>query len=97
MHWPLAGSQKSLVQVMPSLQSTGVPERQPITGLHASSPSQATPLLQMASMGMWVQVPAPSSQASAVQAIPSSHGREPATQVPATHASLPLQKRPSSH
>src|SRR5690606_24752864 len=75
------------------------PEMQPLSVLHVSSPSQNRPLSHTAWSGVWLQPCIPSSHASIVQAIPSSHCTgAPATQpLTGSHSSAPSQKVPLSH
>src|SRR5437868_328629 len=80
---------------MPVAQG-GVPAAHPVA-VHFSAPSQNKPLSQRESFGVNWQVSLVSLHVSVVQATPSLHGAVPATQTLPTHASAPLQKRPSLH
>jgi len=91
---PEAGSQLSLVQVLLSLQSRGVPEQTP--PLHASPTVHALPSSQDNPTGVFRQ-PMAASQLSVVQTLLSSQfGAGPPTQVPAWQMSLVVQAFPSS-
>ncbi len=67
---PTVSEQESRVQLIPSLQFSGVPDRQLREGSQISMPSQTTPLSQLASLAVLMQ-PAVGSQVSSVQAIES--------------------------
>jgi hypothetical protein len=66
---PVAGSHESVVQTLPSLQFTGVPEHTPFA--HVSAVVQALPSLQVAVPFVWTQLPA-GLHVSSVQGLPSS-------------------------
>jgi homeobox protein ESX1 len=94
--------QKSVVQATPSSQLSGTPFMHPSIALHVSTPSQATPLLQSMSLGMFEHESAASLQSSTVHETPSSHGDPelavqpvPGAPVAGLHDSVPLQNRPS--
>ncbi len=92
---PLAGSQMSSVQLLPSLHCACLP------GVHLPAtqtsprvqalPSEHAPLL----LAMNTQ-PLMGSQVSAVQGLPSTHCRPTPTQLPAVHVSPVVQTLPSS-
>jgi hypothetical protein len=95
---PVAGTQLSVVQTLPSLQTSGVP------ALHAppwqvSAPLQALPSVHdvpFATATCWQ--PRTGSQVSVVQGLLSLQLRaDPGVQVPAWHVSAPLQTVPSGH
>src|SRR6187549_2179283 len=77
----------------------GVPAVQAPVSLQVSDPSHRFALAQLvpAATGVF-ETPVTGSQASAVQALPSSMtGGVPEPHVPDAHASLPLQTVPSLH
>ena len=83
MQLSVARSQKSLVQATLSLQLGAPVEMQPSSALQVSTPSHAIPLSQAALIGACEQLFAASSQASAVQEVPSSQlGGAPGWQTP---------------
>jgi len=99
---PRVGSQLATAHVPGSGQTTGsvahCPASQRAFVWHASATVQSASLVQHEASGACVQRRAPSSHASVVHALPSSHaGGDPATHAPARQVSAPLQKRPSEH
>jgi hypothetical protein len=92
----LASSQASVVQATLSATTGGAPGRQPRAASHVSAPSQNRPLLQAASLVVWVTRSLASSHASVVQASLSvSTGAAPARQPrTASHVSAPSQNTP---
>jgi hypothetical protein len=105
VHAPLAGLHVPVLQALVSaLQSTGVPVLQvSVARLHVSTPLQALPSLQSASLVhpqalvSTVQPPAASLQLSTVHAIPSLHVTAAPPQTPAVHTSALVQALPSLH
>src|SRR6266850_2173419 len=92
---PVAGSQASVVQALPSLQTSGVPGAQRPCS-QVSEPLQASPSEQEvpSATGVWMQPLGP--QESAVQGLLSSQLRVvPGVQAPALQISSPLQTLPS--
>src|SRR6266704_366654 len=92
---PEAGSQESVVQALPSLQTSGVPAAQRPCS-QVSLPLQASPSEQEvpSATGVWMQPLGP--QESAVQGLLSSQLRGvPGVQVPVRQVSSPLQTLPS--
>src|SRR4051812_28526450 len=95
---PSVGSQLSAVQALESLQSSAVPLWQPRVRLQISEPLQTCPSSQARLFAWCVQALVASLQASCVQETPSLQATGvPATQLPETHCSVPLQNAPSSH
>jgi hypothetical protein len=92
---PVAGSQESLVHVLPSSQlGAGPPTQAP--PLQASAVVQASPSLQ-ANVLLALTHPVAGSQESSVQTFPSSQtGGAPPTQAPALQVSAVVQASPSS-
>jgi hypothetical protein len=78
LHSPVVVSHESVVQRSPSLQLTGVPLwHSPVAASHVSTPLQALPSLQSASVLQqpaidWCWQPSDASQLSVVHVIPSS-------------------------
>src|SRR6266571_2351768 len=94
-HCPVAGSQASVVQALPSSQTTGVPEHRP-SGVQASPVVQALPSSQ-APPGVGTKKHSPSRQKSVVQPFPSSQRiGVPAHRPSALQASPVVQASPSS-
>src|SRR5262249_12360998 len=85
-------------QAWPEAQSPQLP---PQPSSPQSAPWQlgvqllAAHMAQSGPLSAWSHRPAPSSQRSTVQATPSSQGGGPATHLPLTRRSSPLQKTPS--
>jgi hypothetical protein len=95
---PKMGSQLSVVQTLPSSQSSGVPAVQ-APAWQVSSPLQTSPSAHGVplSTGVLAQ-PATGSQLSLVQPLPSLQlSGVPAVQVPARQVSSPLQTSASAH
>src|SRR4029079_309554 len=81
LHWPPTHD------TSPPGQVTGVPAWQPLVGLQTSTPLQKVPSSHASSLGICVQPCVPSSQAKAVQAMPSS---------PPLHTTgVPLAQKPA--
>jgi len=93
---PLTGSQVSAVHEFPSSQTLGLPRQFP--PLHASSSVQRLPSLQGPGLLLRTQAPIAGSQASTVQAFPSSQsiGAKPQRPVAGSQVSW-VQGSPSSH
>ena len=94
-------SQLSIVQLIPSSKTSGIPypdSSQSNVISHFSAPLQKFPSSQYASFGIFIQVLFSSSQLSSVQKIGSPQsGAVPARQSNSiSHVSTPLQKSPSS-
>jgi hypothetical protein len=91
---PVAGSQVSVVQALPSSHETVKPLHEP--PLHESWTVQAFPSSQASELSVWPQ-PAAESHVSVVQAFASSQSNAvPPTQAPAPlHASFVVQTLPS--
>src|SRR5262245_24302363 len=92
-------SQPVGVQTLSGLQTRGTPGTQPLPATQVSAPSQTSPSSQASGCGVCTHPALASSQASAVQAIPSSQsggapGLQPAV---GTHVSTPSQNSPSEH
>ena len=93
---PAAALQLSLVQTLPSLQSSAGPPTQTLAE-QASDVVHALPSLHTLAFATKMQ-PTPSRQLSLVQTLPSVHlGGGPPTQTKATHLSFVVQTSPSSH
>jgi hypothetical protein len=90
---PAAGSQASLVQGLPSLQSGAVPPTQ-LPPEHASPTVQALPSSQLSVLFAYTQ-PVAESQESSVQALPSLQLIVVPPQLPPEHASPAVQALPS--
>jgi hypothetical protein len=100
---PVAGSQVSSVQALPSSQPTGTAEQAPVAGSHASV-VQAFPSSQTVAVPWQTMVPSvETAQASSdVQELPSSHAVPGSAGVPrhrpvSLQVSSAVQEFPSSH
>jgi hypothetical protein len=92
---PVAGTQESVVQILPSLQFGGAPPTQ-APPLQVSAVVQAFPSSQAAVLVVFWQ-PSTGSQVSSVQTLPSSQfSGEPPTQTPLLQVSTVVQVSPSS-
>src|SRR5438128_2193670 len=92
---PVAGSQESSVQTLPSSQCRDWPMHLPPP--QTSPVVQALPSSHGAVFGVWTQ-PLPESQESSVQGLPSSQSSDgPPTHAPAAQVSAVVQALPSWH
>lgn len=96
-HAPVAGSQASSVQALPSLHGLVLPERQ-VPALQESPTVHASPSSQADWLGTDTQSPVSGSHESSVHAFPSSQStRSPLSQLPAAQRSPTVHASPSSH
>jgi hypothetical protein len=95
---PVDGLQLSVVQTLPSLQTSGVPDAQ-VPPWQVSAPLQTFPSAQAVPFATAVAVhPVAGLQPSVVHTFPSLQtSGVPAVQVPPWHDSAPLQVFPSGH